>query len=414
MAKRLKIAVIGGGAAGFFSAIFAASKHTEVHLFEKSSKLLSKVKISGGGRCNVTHQPLPVSALVKNYPRGEKFLKKVFPKFSSQDTMDWFEGRGVKLKIESDGRVFPISDNSKSVIDALLKESSRLGVKIHLKSTIEGIQEQAPGLELRINGESKIFDRVIVCAGGHPKINGFSFLSALKHKLVEPIPSLFTFNTPQEAVRSLPGISFPNSRVKLAGTKLEYTGPVLITHWGVSGPAVLKLSAFGAKWLHDQEYKAQAIINWNSDLKESDYLGQIQAFKSKHNKRVVAKHPLFSVPARFWEHLINRSGIHLHETFGDLSKKQINKLVQNLFCYNLQVKGKTTFKEEFVTAGGVALEGVSPQTMESIYHPYLFFAGEVLDIDGITGGFNFQSAWSTAYVAGNSAKTANEDEQNLP
>ncbi|MDN3204362.1 NAD(P)/FAD-dependent oxidoreductase [Algoriphagus sediminis] len=410
MSKKIRIAVIGGGAAGFFSAIYASSQNTEVHLFEKSSKLLSKVRISGGGRCNVTHQPLPVSALVKNYPRGEKFLKKVFPKFSSRDTMDWFENRGVQLKIESDGRVFPVSDDSQSIIDALLEESKKKGIRIHLTSGVGEIIPEDNCFRLRINEKEFNFDRVIVAAGGHPKLNGFSFLSHLKHQLVEPIPSLFTFNTPQEPIKSLPGISFADSKVKLAGTKLEYRGPMIITHWGVSGPAVLKLSAFGAKWLYDQSYEAMAVINWNSEFGENDYLNQIQNFKLKHPKRLVIKHPLFGLPARFWEHLVDRSGIEPNEILGDLSKKQINKLVQNLFCYNLHVKGKTTFKEEFVTAGGVALEGVSSQSMESKYHPYLFFAGEVLDIDGLTGGFNFQSAWSTAYLAGTSAKATHKNE----
>lgn len=407
MSNKIRIAVIGGGAAGFFAAIHASSSETDVHLFEKSSKLLSKVKISGGGRCNVTHRPLPVSSLVKNYPRGEKFLKKVFPSFSSQETMNWFERRNVPLKIESDGRVFPVSDDSQSIINALTKEAQKVNVRIHLNSAITEIKEgSSGGFELEVKGSKLYFDRLIICSGGHPKLSGFEFLSQLGHKIVEPIPSLFTFNTPGEQIRELKGISFPDGHVKLAGSKLNYRGPVLITHWGVSGPAVLKLSAFGAKWLYDREYKAEAIINWVAEFGENDFLAHLLNYINKHPQQQLSKHPLFGIASRFWAHLCTRSGIADGEQNLHLSKKQINKLVQNLFCYNLPLNGKTTFKEEFVTSGGVTLNEVDPARMESKYHPNLFFAGEVLDIDGITGGFNFQSAWSTGFLAGNSAKSS--------
>lgn len=397
--------MIGGGAAGFFSAIYAADRSTEVHLYEKTTKLLSKVKISGGGRCNVTHRPLPVSALVKNYPRGEKFLKKVFPHFTSQDTMDWFESRGLKLKIEGDGRVFPVSDDSQDIIDVLRKEAAVRGVKVHLQAGIAGIKrETSQGFLLDFGGSEVSFDRVIVCSGGHPKASGFDFLKELGHRLVDPIPSLFTFNTPGQEIRELKGISFPDGHVKLAGSKLNYRGPVLITHWGVSGPAVLKLSAFGAKWLHEREYKAEAVINWIAEMGEHDYSRHLTEYLSKHPQRQVQKHPLFGIPARFWVHICSLAGIEEAQQSHQISKKQFNKLIQNLFCYNLPIQGKTTFKEEFVTSGGVALEEVDPDKLESKFHPNLFFAGEVLDIDGITGGFNFQAAWSTAYLAGNAAK----------
>ncbi|MFC3881252.1 NAD(P)/FAD-dependent oxidoreductase [Algoriphagus namhaensis] len=407
MSNKLKIAVIGGGAAGFFSAIHAADIHTDVHLFEKSSKLLSKVKISGGGRCNVTHRPLPVSSHVKNYPRGEKFLKKVFPKFTSQDTMDWFESKGVPLKIESDGRVFPVSDDSQSIINALTKEAQKSRVQIHLNSGVSEIKKsELEGFELNVNNSHLHFDRLIICTGGHPKLSGFEFLSQLGHKILDPIPSLFTFNTPGELIRELKGISFPDGHVKLAGSKLNYRGPVLITHWGVSGPAVLKLSAFGAKWLFEREYKAEAIINWVAEFGENDFLAHLLNYINKHPQQQLAKHPLFGIPSRFWSHLCWRSGITEGEQNFHLSKKQVNKLVQNLFCYNLPLNGKTTFKEEFVTSGGVDLNEVDSANMESKIHLNLFFAGEVLDIDGITGGFNFQAAWSTGFLAGKSAKSS--------
>ncbi|MBN3519300.1 NAD(P)/FAD-dependent oxidoreductase [Algoriphagus lutimaris] len=396
----MKIAVIGGGAAGFFAAIHASKKGSSVTIFEKSPKLLSKVKISGGGRCNVTHRPLEISKLVKNYPRGEKFLKKVFPHFKSEDTIQWFESRSVPLKVEEDGRMFPVSDDSQSIIDALLKESGQLGIQIRTSTGIKTIQDQGNSFTLNTNQGELTFDAVIVAGGGHPKLDGYSFLKNLKHTIVSPIPSLFTFNTPQEPIKKLMGISMPNAHVKIEGTKLNYQGPLLITHWGVSGPAVLKLSAFGAEWLHEKKYHARAIINWNSDFNESKYLEHLLTYSKSHPNRKVINYPLFEVPSRLWEYLCSQSEIELNQTFNGLSKKQYNKLVQNLFCHILRIDGKTTFKEEFVTAGGIALQEVNPNTMESRYHPNLYFAGEILNIDGITGGFNFQAAWSTGYLAG--------------
>lgn len=402
MDKKIKIAVIGGGAAGFFAAIHSAGLNNEVCIYEKTSKLLSKVKISGGGRCNVTHRPLETSKLVKNYPRGEKFLKRVFPKFSSKDTIDWFEKRGVALKVESDGRVFPVSDSSQSIINTLLDEANKLNIKIQVSTQIRDVLPKNEGFQLVTNKGDFIADKLIIAAGGNPKLEGFDFLNHLKHELVPPIPSLFTFNTPGEKIRELMGISFPDSQVKLSGTKLNYRGPVLITHWGISGPAVLKLSAFGAKWLFDQKYRSEAIINWNAEMGEEDYVKNLTGFMEKYPNRKLHKHPLFGIPSRFWVHLCERAEIQEDLPVSQISKKNRNKLVQSLFCYVLLINGKTTFKEEFVTSGGVTLNGVNPETMESKYHPNLFFAGEVLDMDGITGGFNFQAAWSTGFLAGKS------------
>lgn len=397
----MKIAVIGGGAAGFFAAIHASGKGREVILFEKSPKLLSKVKVSGGGRCNVTHRPMELSKLVKNYPRGEKFLKKVFPKFKSEDTIQWFESRGVPLKVEADGRMFPVSDDSQSVIDCLLKESSLLRIDIKKSCGIKEIIPQAIGYKLVADQESFEVDKVIITTGGFPKVESYGFLKSLNHKIIAPIPSLFTFNTPQELIRSLMGLSVPNGLVKLSGTKMNYQGPILITHWGLSGPAILKLSAFGAKWLHEQHYQASAIINWNSDFGEEEYGQHLKVYQANHPHRKITSHSLFEIPSRLWVHLCEQAGVELNQTYLSISKKQSNKLIQNLFCYILKVEGKTTFKEEFVTAGGIALEDIQAERMESKYHPNLYFAGEILDIDGITGGFNFQAAWSTGYLAGN-------------
>jgi predicted Rossmann fold flavoprotein len=398
----LKIAVIGGGASGFFAAIHAAGKGREITIFEKSPKLLSKVKISGGGRCNVTHRPLEISKLIKNYPRGEKFLKKIFSKFKSEDTIEWFESRGVKLKIEQDGRMFPTSDDSQSIIDAILNEANKLKIQILTSHGIKSISSESNAYLLETEKGNFKFDSLIIATGGHPKSDGYHFLNKLRHTFSAPVPSLFTFNTPGEPIRELMGISMPDGLVKLEGTKLSYRGPVLITHWGLSGPAVLKLSAFGAQWLNNQQYKAKALINWNAEMSENEYAENIISYSLAHPTRKISTHALFGIPIRLWEHLTQISGIEIDQIFNTLAKKQINKLVQNLFCFPLIINGKTTFKEEFVTAGGINLDEINPETMESKFHPNLFFAGEVLNLDGITGGFNFQAAWSTGFLAGKS------------
>lgn len=402
----MKIAVIGGGAAGYFAAIHASGTGIEVTIFEKTPKLLSKVKVSGGGRCNVTHRPMEISKLVKNYPRGEKFLKRVFQHFSISDTFDWFQSRGVELKIEPDGRVFPISDSSQSIIDCLQREADKLKVKIQLSTGIKELNPTEKGFELITEKGVFRVDKVVIASGGQAKSDGYHFLKSLNHRINNPIPSLFTFNTPGEPIRELMGIAVPDGLVKIEGTKLNYRGPVLVTHWGISGPAVLKLSAFGADWLHEHQYQARAIINWNADFGENDYLEHLTNYTKAHPNRKIHSHPLFDVPSRLWEHLCQKAEIQETVLFGNLTKKSLNKLVQNLFCYILAVSGKTTFKEEFVTAGGVALDEVDPESMRSKYHPNLYFAGEVLNLDGITGGFNFQAAWSTGFLAGKSAKAS--------
>jgi len=396
----LKIGVIGGGAAGFFAAIHASGPGREVTIFEKSPKLLSKVKVSGGGRCNVTHRPMEISKLVKNYPRGEKFLKRVFPKFKSDDTIKWFESRGVALKIETDGRMFPISDSSQSIIDVLLKEAQKLNISIRKSCGVKSISPEATHYKLDTDAGVFVVDKLIIATGGHPKLDNYSFLKNLNHSILDPIPSLFTFNTPKESLRELMGLSVTDGIVKIEGTKMTYRGPVLVTHWGVSGPAVLKLSAFGAQWLKDKNYFATVLINWNGGFGEEEFGAHIKSYTLAHPNRKIESNSLFDIPARLWEHFCERSVIENGQLYSTLSKKQINKLVQNLFCYTLKVEGKTTFKEEFVTAGGIALDEVNPETLESKYHPNLYFAGEVLNIDGITGGFNFQAAWSTGFLAG--------------
>ena len=398
------IAVIGGGAAGFFAAIHASGPGIRVFLFEKSPKLLSKVKISGGGRCNVTHRPMEISKLVKNYPRGEKFLKKAFAHFSIPDTFSWFESRGVPFKIEEDGRVFPKSNTSQTIVTCLEEEAKKLGVQVQTSNGIKSILPKGQGYVLGTDKGEVVVSKVIVASGGHSNLGAYDYLKSLNHNLINPIPSLFTFNTPQEPIRELMGVSMGDALVKLEGTKLSYRGPILITHWGISGPAVLKLSAFGAAWLYEQQYKAKAIIQWNADLGEQAYAEQLSNYGQLHPNRKVYSHPLFGVPARLWEHFCVQASISEAQLFGQLAKKMQNKLVQCLFCYPVAMQGKTTFKEEFVTAGGVALDEIHPETMESRLHPGVYFAGEVLNLDGITGGFNFQAAWTTGYLAGKSAQ----------
>ncbi len=399
----LKIAIIGGGAAGFFSAIHAAASGAHVVIFEKGSKVLTKVKISGGGRCNVTHAAYENSHLVKHYPRGGRFLKKSFQHFSVKDTIAWFESRGVHLKTESDGRMFPITDQSQSVIDALRNEVEKEGVEIKLHSPVIGIDRLETGFIVRTKQTDFEVDRVIVTTGGHPKKEGFHMLEKLNHPIVPPIPSLFTFNAPQTTLKKLAGISVTNAHVKLEGSKLAYQGPLLITHWGVSGPAVLKLSAFGARWLFEKGYKTNVHIRWVAELSENEIRQHLLEYKNVHPKKKISTNPLFGLPKRLWEHLVDSSEITAEKNWMEINKKQINKLEQHIFCYILHMEGKTTFKEEFVTAGGVDLKSVNPQTMESKLVPHLYFAGEVLDIDGITGGFNFQAAWTTGFLAGVSA-----------
>lgn len=397
------IGVIGGGAAGFFAAIQAASSGHKVILFEKTSKVLSKVKVSGGGRCNVTHDCKVVSKLVKFYPRGEKFLKKVFAQFTVEDTVNWFSSRGVPLKVESDGRMFPVSNSSQTVIDVLLKEAQKANVAIYFSTPVLKVITENKGFNLHLTHQDVWVDKLIITTGGSSKIENYDWIHHLGHRIVPPVPSLFTFNTPNEPLTALQGIAVPDTHVRLEGTRLSYEGPLLITHWGLSGPAVLKLSAFGANWLHDVEYKANAHIRWNKNFEEESLRSALIQYKSLHPKRKIHSHPLFDIPQRLWIHLANTSEINSESCWMNISKKQNNKLLENLFRFTISICGKTTFKEEFVTAGGVDLEEINPQTMESKLISGLYFAGEVINVDGITGGFNFQAAWSTGFLAGKNA-----------
>lgn len=399
----MEVAIIGGGAAGFFAAISCKTHHPEagVTIYEKSNKLLSKVKVSGGGRCNVTHACFTISQLAKFYPRGEKQLKKAFAQFNTKDTVAWFEQRGVKLKTEADNRMFPVTDNSQTIIDSLLNEAQKAGVIIRLKNPVLTIEKEPEGFQLFFKGARKLYaDKVIIATGGSPKLSGFQWLEKLGHQVEPPVPSLFTFNMPHEQVTNLMGVAVDHALVRVQGTKLKQDGPLLITHWGMSGPAVLKLSAWGARMLHELDYHFKIQVSWLGLFTEQAVQDILFAMQGEHRKRKIANKNPFQLPSRLWLFLIEKTGLNPDAPWGDLGKKSINRLVNILLNDVYKVEGKTTFKEEFVTCGGISLQDISINTMESKVCSGLYFAGEVLDIDGITGGFNFQAAWTTGYIAG--------------
>lgn len=400
--KTQNIGIIGGGAAGFFAAISCKTHHPDAHvtIYEKSDKLLAKVKVSGGGRCNVTHACFSNAQLVKFYPRGGSQLKKVFAQFSTADTIHWFESRGVKLKTEADNRMFPVTDNSQTIIACLMNEARKLGIQITTNSSVSAIQKEQAGFRMKRNDEMIFADKIIIATGGSPKLSGFQWLEDLGHRIEPPVPSLFTFNMPNERITELMGVSVVNVTIKIQGTKLISEGALLITHWGMSGPAVLKLSSFGARTLSEMDYRCTALINWLGNSNEEKLREQISNEMALLKKREIANKNPFHLPNRLWLFFLEKLEISSEKTWDELSKKELNKLINLLTNDEYKVEGKTTFKEEFVTCGGVSLRDVHLETMESNVCPGLYFAGEVLDIDGLTGGFNFQAAWSTGAIAG--------------
>ncbi len=402
----MRIAVIGGGAAGFFAAL-SAKQHNpdaEVIILEKSSKLLAKVRISGGGRCNVTHDCRDIKKLSKHYPRGEKFLRKAFSQFSVDDTVRWFEGRGVALKTESDNRMFPTTNRSETIIQALLDAARRLDVTIDLLSEVRSLTPLENEWKLELNeGREETVQKVIVTTGGHPKAHSYQWLQDLGMEVMSPVPSLFTFNMPDHPVTQLQGVSVQQASVRIQGRKESTLGPVLFTHWGMSGPAVLKLSAIEARYLAEEDYQFTIQVNWLGERKEHTVRELLDEELPTLGKRKVSNRNPFQLPQRFWEYQLAQSEIDPNKTWFDLPAKSKNRLLNHLLNDTYVVKGKTTFKEEFVTAGGVSLAGIEVQSMQSKKLPGLFFAGEVLDIDGVTGGFNFQAAWTTGWIAGKSA-----------
>lgn len=407
--KEVDVVVIGAGAAGCFAAIQVAHHFPKasIIILERGKKPLAKVKISGGGRCNVTNVVSEPSELSRNYPRGERFLKKVFYQFSSNDMKIWLEQKGIPLKLYPDGCYFPLSNDSQTIIDCFLHELKRANCPILLEHRVESIHleetEKSNSKKWIVESSQGVFcsKSVIVTTGGQPKASGFDMLNKIEISYISPLPSLFTFNMPNEPIRNLMGIVTENASVKIAGEKWNSSGPLLITHWGMSGPVVLKCSAFGARILADKNYQATILVNWTGSLKQEEVQLLIKA--SANSNKYISNTPLFEIKSRLWDFLIEKSGISLTTKWSELGPKQLNKFSEILVTDAYRMEGKTTFKEEFVTAGGIDLSEINVQTMESKKHSGLFFAGEVMDIDGITGGFNFQSAWTTGYIAGKSA-----------
>jgi predicted Rossmann fold flavoprotein len=394
--------VIGGGAAGFFCAVNVArlNPHVKVTILEKSNKLLSKVKISGGGRCNTTHQLFEIPALVKKYPRGEQFLKKAFYQFNTQDTIEWFAERGVELHAEADGRMFPISNNSSTIIECLLKEADQYHVKIEMQTEVKKITKLETQFQIETNKFGVIqADYICIACGGLPKLDMFNWISKMGHPIQSPVPSLFTFNMPKHPITALMGLSVNNAVIKISGTKLKEQGALLITHWGLSGPVVLKLSAWGARQLADMNYQFSIQVNWLGETTDAMLRLDWTFYREQFSANKMGSKSPFTLPTRLWHFLLNEAAISIDTRWAELKAVNQNKLIQLLTSQVFEINGKTTFKEEFVTCGGVQLSTIHPQTMESKLVPHLYFAGEVMDVDGITGGFNFQHAWSSGFNA---------------
>ncbi len=401
----MKVVVIGGGAAGFFAAIAAKENHptAEVIILEKSQKLLAKVKVSGGGRCNVTNGCTSIPELCKAYPRGGKQLKKPFHIFNTKHAYEWFEARGVPLLVQDDGCVFPVSQDSQSIIDCLMNETKRLGISVRTGSGVSAIRQMNSQFELRFIQElpsTFVCDKIIVATGGSPKRQGLQWLEDLGHKIEDPVPSLFTFNMPGESVRELMGIVVENAMVNIQGTKLKSSGPLLITHWGMSGPAILVLSSFGARILSELDYRFKTQVNWIGEGNNEIAMNGLKMIIEDYPNKILANHRAYDLPDRLWNYLLERADLSPRKKWSELGKKGLNKLTAILTNDIYDVSGKTTFKEEFVTCGGVSLQDISMSTMQSKVVPNLYFTGQVMDIDAITGGYNFQGAWTTAFIAG--------------
>jgi predicted Rossmann fold flavoprotein len=407
----MRVIVVGGGAAGFFCAVNTARMNSslEVIILEKTSKLLSKVRISGGGRCNVTHACFSIPEMSKKYPRGANFVKRTFYDFFTEDTITWFKERGVMLKTEEDGRMFPRTDTSETIINCFLSEADKYKVGIRMKSEVTSMSRTEKNWEVALlSGEIINADAVCIASGGYPKDSMFEWIKATGHTIEPPVPSLFTFNIPGVRITELMGVSV-GARVKIQGTKLEEEGSVLITHWGISGPAVLKLSARGARELNKVNYRFSVMINWSLRFSEQSLKRVMIETRELNPTQKVYNGNVAGMPQRLWEYLCMVSEIGDMQRWADLTSAQLNKLLKNTCSHELKVEGKTTYKEEFVTAGGVRLTEVNALTMESRIVPSLYFAGEILDVDGITGGFNFQHAWTSGWIAAKSMARAVKD-----
>nr|WP_315234219.1 NAD(P)/FAD-dependent oxidoreductase [uncultured Flavobacterium sp.] len=404
MNQNFDIIIVGGGAAGFFTAINIVEKNPKlkVAILERGAEVLQKVRISGGGRCNVTHACFEPNELVKFYPRGEKELRGPFHQFCSGDTIEWFEKHGVELKIEADGRMFPVSNSSQTIIDCFLKATQKLGIAVLTGQSVQSIFNPEVSGEnfwkIETQTENYLAEKLILATGSNPKV--WEMLQNFGHAVVSPVPSLFTFNIKDSRIKELPGVA-AQVTVKVKDTKLTSTGPLLITHWGMSGPAILKLSAWGARILHDKNYQFSIFVNWLNDEDTADVEKKLKDLKQEHAKKSVSKKSPFELTNRLWESLVLASGIEVETKWADLSKIQLQNLANQLTNGTFQVNGKSTFKEEFVTAGGIDLKEINFKTMESKLHENLYFAGEIVNIDAITGGFNFQNAWTSGFIVAN-------------
>lgn len=400
-----KLIVIGGGAAGFFCAVNAARLNPllKVIVIEKSNKLLSKVKVSGGGRCNVTHACFDIGEMSRNYPRGANFVKKIFHHFFTTDTIKWFDERGVTLKTEEDGRMFPVSNTSETIIRCILKEASTYNVAIMLNAEVKKLEKTQEKFHVELSDRRQLnADYVCVASGGYPKSSMFDWLKETGHTIEEPVPSLFTFNLPGHPIRELMGISAENVKVKIQQSKLAESGAVLITHWGLSGPAVLKLSAWGARELAKLNYEFTISINWLPELNEQTLKERFLQIRNENASQRIKGRNMHGLPGRLWDFLAKQSGVTETIRWAEMPSVVQNKFIKHLCNYELQVKGKTTFKEEFVTAGGINLSEIDYNTMMSKKVSNLYFVGEVMDVDGVTGGFNFQHAWTSGFIAAKS------------
>ena len=406
---REKLVVIGGGAAGFFCAINAARLHPnlDVCILEKSSKLLSKVKVSGGGRCNTTHACFEIPELVQKYPRGQNFLKKTFHWFNTNDTIEWFATRGVVLHTEADGRMFPVTNDSQTIIDCLLKEADKYKVQVQLQTAVQKITSKEGGDFIIVTDKENIDTNYLcIATGGFPKASQFDFITNLGHTIETPVPSLFTFNMPGNPITALMGVSVPEAQVKISGTKITATGPLLITHWGMSGPAILKCSAWGARELANVSYAFTIRVNWIPTYGEQDLRTAWPLIRAEQGSGKIGGRNPFELPNRLWLHLLEVCGIDVQTSWASLTAAAQNKLIIALTGFECKVAGKTTFKDEFVTCGGIKLIEIDANTMQSKLHKGLYFAGEIMDIDGVTGGFNFQNAWTSGWIAAKSIADA--------
>jgi len=400
MNQNFDIIIVGGGAAGFFTAINIVEKNPnlKVAILERGQEVLTKVRISGGGRCNVTHACFVPNDLVKFYPRGEKELRGPFHQFCSGDTIEWFSNHGVELKIEDDGRMFPVSNSSQTIIDCFLNTTHKLGIQILSGQSVQSIFKASEYWKVETNHETFACQKLIMTTGSNPKI--WEMLENIGHTIVPAVPSLFTFNIKDTRIKELMGVS-AMATVNVKDTKLTATGPLLITHWGMSGPGILRLSAWGARILADKKYLFIIHVNWLNELTFEEATAILKDLKLEHSKKAVSKKSPFEFPNRLWESLVLASEISEETKWADLNKNQLQNLANQLTNGAFQVNGKSTFKEEFVTAGGIDLKEINFKTMESKFHENLYFAGEIVNIDAITGGFNFQNAWTSGYIVAN-------------